>query len=71
MDQLWILLLDRRTVYVDNPLPGKQLILSIAPSQNRHRGVVAYLNDIAIALPRQFAGYARSLDCGERCWTYP
>ncbi|EOE5887334.1 hypothetical protein ACKKIY_004180 [Salmonella enterica subsp. enterica serovar Brandenburg] len=56
---------------MDNPLPGKQLILSIAPSQNRHRGVVAYLNDIAIALPRQFAGYARSLDCGERCWTYP
>ena len=55
---------------MDNLLVGKQLIRSIAFSQNKYRGVAAYLNDIAIALPRQLAGHARSLDCGERCWIF-
>ena len=65
IDHSWICLLDRASGYVDKSFQGNSI-------HNRFmrwlKGVPAHCNYRYIALPRRFAGFARSPVCGEHCF---
>ncbi|MCR6181620.1 hypothetical protein [Escherichia coli] len=65
VDHSWIYLLDRASGYVDKSFQKDS-------AHNRFmkglQGVPAHCNYRYIALPRRFAGFARSPVCGEHCF---
>ncbi len=65
VDHSWICLLDRASGYVDKSFQKDS-------AHNRFmkglQGVPAHCNYRYIALPRRFAGFARSPVCGEHCF---
>jgi hypothetical protein len=65
IDHSWICLLDRTYGYVDKSFQKDS-------AHNRFmkglQGVPAHCDYRSIALPRRFAGFARSPVCGEHCF---
>lgn len=59
VDYSWICLLDRASGYVDK---------SFQKDRKGLQSVPAHCNYRYIALPRRFAGFARSPVCGEHCF---
>lgn len=64
VDHSWICLLDRASGYVDKSFQKNSIHYRLW----RLQGVPAHCNYRSIALPRRFAGFARSPVCGEHCF---
>lgn len=64
VDHSWICLLDRASGYVDKSFRKNNIHYRLW----RLQGVPAHCNYRYIALPRRFAGFARSPVCGEHCF---
>lgn len=64
VDHSWICLLDRASGYVDKSFQKNNVHYRLW----RLQGVPAHCNYRSIALPRRFAGFARSPVCGEHCF---
>lgn len=65
VDYSWICLLDLASGYVDKSFQKN----SIHYRLRRLQDVPAHCNYRYIALPRRFAGFARSPVCGEHCFS--